>query len=455
VQAVWLAGASNILWYVAAERTDVRQFAPGSDGDPYSPGNRNAASTVEHMNHPILITCPREIPTILAREVEALGLSVSAILPAAVETSGTLDDCMRLNLWLRTAHRVLLRLGSWTARTSDDLYEAINAVSWHEWIPADGYVSVVSSISTPGIDNTMYANMRCKDAIVDQIRQRKGTRPDSGPDTSRSVVFLYWHDETLMVYVDTSGQPLSDRGYRMHPAKAPMRETLAAAVILSTRWSADYPLVNPMCGSGTIGIEAALIALNVAPGSIRRNMGLLHLLPFDSGGWHRQRSMARDARRTGRLEVFCSDIDPRVIRQARDNARAADTPIDIAVRDFREVLRVDSAEATEQSGPVIILNPEFGMRLGDERSLRGVYRDIGDLFKQRFGGYTGYVFTGNMVLAKEIGLRSSKRMTFWSADIECRLLEFELYAGTRKAYGQATSPRTTDEHPPSSAPESS
>jgi putative N6-adenine-specific DNA methylase len=409
----------------------------------------------ERMTYPILITCPREIPPILAREVETLGLPVSATLPAAVETSGTLEDCMRLNLWLRTAHRVLLRLGSWNVRTADAMYEAINSIAWHEWIPANGYLSVVSSIDTPQIDNTMYANMRCKDAIVDQIRQRKGQRPDSGPDTSQSVVFLYWHDEVLMVYVDTSGQPLSDRGYRMHPAKAPMRETLAAAVILSTRWSPEYPFVNPMCGSATLGIEAALIAANIAPGSIRRNMGLLHLLPFAPDAWQRMRSQSRDQHRNPGSKIVCSDIDPRVVRQARENARAAGVDIALKVSDFRDVTPVPSQPSGGEHGPIIIVNPEYGLRLGDERALHGVYHDIGDLFKQRFKGYTGYIFTGNFALAKEIGLRSSKRKTFWSADVECRLLEFELYEGTRKSYGTATSARTTDAHPSSSAPENS
>jgi putative N6-adenine-specific DNA methylase len=152
----------------------------------------------------------------------------------------------------------------------------------------------------------------------------------------------------------------------------------------------------------------------------------------------------------------CSDVDPRVVRQARDNARAAGVRLDIAVADFHDVTPVKSTVAGgEQHGPIIILNPEYGLRLGDERSLRGVYHDIGDLFKQCFKGYTGYVFTGNFALAKEIGLRSSKRKTFWSADVECRLLEFELYEGTRKSYGQPTSTHTSDEHPSSSAPANS
>ncbi|MCX6141385.1 MAG: class I SAM-dependent RNA methyltransferase, partial [Candidatus Kapabacteria bacterium] len=199
----------------------------------------------------ILCTCARDIPPILRAELEALGYTVKAEYASGVEIEGTLDDCLRLNLWLRTAHRVLFRLGSWQANTADQMYDAVNSVPWDQWIPAKGYVCIIGSVDTPSIDNVMYANMRCKDAVVDRIRTVRGIRPDSGPDTSQSVVFLYWHAETLMIYVDTSGAPLSDRGYRINPAKAPMRESLAAAVVLSTKWAPHLPFVNPMCGSGT------------------------------------------------------------------------------------------------------------------------------------------------------------------------------------------------------------
>ncbi len=385
--------------------------------------------------YPILVTCPREFPPILRKEIEALGYDITQELPAGIELQGTLHDCLRLNLWLRTAHRVLIRLGSWQARTADQMYEAVTSVPWEEWIPANGYVSVISSVNTPSIDNDMYANMRCKDAVVDRIREKKGTRPNSGSSTDRSVVFLYWHDEDLMMYADTSGQPLSDRGYRVHPAKAPMRETLAAAVVLSTKWSPEFPLVNPMCGSGTIAIEAAMIAQNIAPGAHRDNFGFLHLLPFDARTWTAMRNATFDAElQSPAAPILASDIDGRVVLQAKDNARRAGVKVEFQTMDFVNVQVPVSEGITESSEhtPIVIYNPEYGLRLGNEYELKETYRAIGDFMKQHCKGYTGYVFTGNMSLAKEIGLRSKRRVPFWSADLECRLLEFELYEGSRK-----------------------
>jgi putative N6-adenine-specific DNA methylase len=315
------------------------------------------------------------------------------------------------------------------------MYEAVTSVPWEEWIPANGYVSVISSVNTPSIDNDMYANMRCKDAVVDRIREKKGTRPNSGSSTDRSVVFLYWHDEDLMMYADTSGQPLSDRGYRVHPAKAPMRETLAAAVVLSTKWSPEFPLVNPMCGSGTIAIEAAMIAQNIAPGAHRDNFGFLHLLPFDARTWTAMRNATFDAElQSPAAPILASDIDGRVVLQAKDNARRAGVKVEFQTMDFVNVQVPVSEGITESSEhtPIVIYNPEYGLRLGNEYELKETYRAIGDFMKQHCKGYTGYVFTGNMSLAKEIGLRSKRRVPFWSADLECRLLEFELYEGSRK-----------------------
>jgi len=384
---------------------------------------------------PILITCPREFPPILRKEVESLGYAVTQELPAGVELQGTLHDCLRLNLWLRTAHRVLVRVGSWRARMENQMYEAVHSVAWEDWIPANGYVSVISSVSTPSIDNDMYANMRCKDAIVDRIRDKKGTRPNSGSSTDQSVVFLYWHDEDLMMYVDTSGQPLSDRGYRVHPAKAPMRETLAAAVVLSTKWSPDFPFVNPMCGSGTLAIEAAMIAQNIAPGAHRDNFGFLHLLPFDVRQWTSMRNATFDEElQQLPALILASDIDGRVITQAKDNARRAGVRVEFTTTDFTDVSIPESVGIDTNSvhTPVVIYNPEYGLRLGNEYELKETYRAIGDFMKQHCKGYTGYVFTGSMSLAKEIGLRSKRRVPFWSADLECRLLEFELYEGSRK-----------------------
>lgn len=375
----------------------------------------------------IHITCPKGIPAILAREVEALGLPVRSILPAGVETEGTLEDAMRCNLWLRTAHRVLLRLHSFTAETPQDMYEGVTNVAWEEWIPHDGYVSVISSIDTPSIDNTQFANLRCKDAIVDRMRAIHGTRPDSGSRTDRTVVFLYWHGDDVTVAIDTSGSSLSDRGYRLQGGKAPLRESLAAAIIMSTTWQPDQAFVNPMGGSGTLAIEAAMMARNIAPGLLRRNFGFMHVVPYAAPTWKRLCEEARAAQRVSTSQIICTDHDRRVIESARENARRA------GVADAVRFGVCDYAATPVPDPPgVVVVNPEYGLRLGDLTSLAVTYRGIGDFFKQSCRGYTGYVFTGNMALTKEVGLRASKRTPFYNADIECRLLEFELYEGSRR-----------------------
>lgn len=377
---------------------------------------------------PILVTCPRAIPPYLRQEMEALGFPIVATFPAGVETVGTFDDCLKLNLRLRTAHRVLFRLGSWKLRTPNEMHEAIYNVPWEDWISADGYLSVISSISTAEIDNTQYANVRCKDAIVDRIRDKKGRRPDSGSSIDGAVVYLYWHKDECMVYIDTSGTPLSERGYRIHPGKAPMRESLAAAVIDATLWKPGEAFVNPMCGSGTLGIEAAMMAQGIAPGLNRSKFGFMSVLKYNAALWKQLTKEARsEVNRKAVGTIVCSDFDAVVLDKARENSRRAgvEHAIRFAKCDFRDT------QVPEPPG-VVVINPEYGLRLGDTGHLEYVYEEIGDFFKKKCNGYTGYVFTGNFALAKKIGLRSKRRVEFWSADVECRLIEFELYSGSLK-----------------------
>ncbi|NQW30414.1 MAG: class I SAM-dependent RNA methyltransferase [Ignavibacteria bacterium] len=388
----------------------------------------------------ILVTCPKETPQYLATEIRNLGFTVDVVHKAGVELTGTFDDCMKLNLWLRTAHRVLYKLGGWKCRTTDEMYARLSEVAWEDVIAADGYVSVISSVKTAVIDNDMYANMRCKDAIVDRIRSKKGIRPDSGSSADRTVVFLYWHDDELIVYLDTSGNVLSNRGYRLHPAKAPLRETLAASIIMATRWSPEFPFVNPMAGSGTLGIEAALMSRNIAPGSLRRNFGFMHCLQFDYKKWDLLLDEAHDVRKSrGAAQIICSDHDARALRLAKDNAKEAGVLENITWKtcefDQTPVPDVDENPPNifddNTSLPVVIMNPEYGLRLGDTEDLKATYGEIGDFFKQRCAGYAGYVFTGNLELAKHVGLRSKRRIPFYTADIDSRLLEFLLYKGGR------------------------
>ena len=249
--------------------------------------------------HSIVITCPKGITPYLKQEVEALNLPVLEDEIAAVHTEGSFHDIMRLNLYLRAGHRVLMLLKSCRARNADDLYKQTVSIPWEEYIDADGYVSVSSSVLNDSIRDTRFANLKCKDAIVDRIKRVCGRRPDSGGDQDRTVVYLYWHDETCLIYLDTSGEPLSRRGYRKNPFKAPMQETLAAAVIQAMEWNGKNIFINPMCGSGTLAIEAALKALNRPAGLLRENFGFMHIKGFQKAAWNTMRKKGD----TGHLSV--------------------------------------------------------------------------------------------------------------------------------------------------------
>ncbi|MGB3586215.1 MAG: class I SAM-dependent RNA methyltransferase, partial [Tunicatimonas sp.] len=219
----------------------------------------------------IVVTCAPLISPILAQEIERLNLPVKSINRLDVETEGTLLDAMRLNLQLRTAHRVLYQLEALTISDPDELYQAIYDYPWENQIPLDGYFSVQSYVKHPTITDGRFANLKVKDAVADRFMKLQGRRPNSGPMNDQAVLFLYWTEEEAAIYLDTSGESLSKRGYREVTVEAPMQESLAAALLLSTQWHPSQPLINPMCGSGTIAIEAALMQQNTYPGLIRGN----------------------------------------------------------------------------------------------------------------------------------------------------------------------------------------
>lgn len=382
---------------------------------------------------PVLITCPKGLAPWLAGEVGALGFSVTAAGEAAVETEGTLTDTMNLILQLRTAHRVLYRLTAFPAENPADLYSALRQLPWETLLHERGehaYLSVTSTVETPTISDARFVNLKAKDAIVDRLQERLGLRPDSGPDRNRAVVHVYWKGSEAAVYLDASGEPLNRRGYRKIPLAAPMQETLAAAVILATGWKGQSSFVNPMCGSGTLAIEAALFAEGRAPGLLRDNFGLLHLKGFTPAAWRMVRAAARTAKKATTAPIVATDIDSRAVAAARQNARTAgvDSLIDFRACPFAATI------VPEQRG-IVVLNPPYGARTGEVEKLGGLYRGIGDFLKNRCKGYQGYLFTGNMALAKQVGLRTRRRIPFFNGEIECRLLEYDLYEGSRRKEG--------------------
>ncbi len=380
----------------------------------------------------IFITCPKGLPACLAAELSEYGYTVSAELDAAVDVQGTLTDTMDLNLRLRTGHRVLYLLKEFRAQTPAEFYDGISRLSWEQWIASDGYLCVTSSADTPAINDTQFVNVKAKDAIVDRIREKTGVRPDSGPERTGTVVHIYWKDDKVRVFFDTSGEPLSRRGYRKIPLQAPMQETLAAGVVLSTGWRGEGHFINPMCGSGTLAIEAVFIALNRAPGILRSNFGFMHLKGYDPSIWKelRRRIRAMEKKETA-LQVIATDINPEAIRAGQQNARTAGVDHLITFRRCP----FEKTPIPEGRG-VVILNPGYGERMGEERDLAVTYRGIGDFFKSQCKGYRGYIFTGNFDLAKKVGLRTSRRIPFFNSEIECRLLEYELYQGSRKGVAQ-------------------
>jgi putative N6-adenine-specific DNA methylase len=378
---------------------------------------------------PIVIPCARAITPYLQGEVAALGFPVVSVSESLVETAGTLTDTFLLNLSLRTGQRVLFFLREFTARDSDELYRALARLPWEEMVPKGGYVSVTSSVDNPTILDSRFANLRFKDAVVDRIRRKTGTRPDSGPLRAHTVLHLYWKEDLCRVYLDTSGEPLSRRGYRKIPLRAPMQETLAAAVVIAAGWDGKGAFVNPMCGSGTLAVEAALLALGRAPGLLRNNYGFMHLAGFDRGLYQAIRKRVRGA--SGKSlpgRIIASDRDPAAVEAARRNAATA------GLTDMIEFHVCDFAETPVPEGDgVVVINPEYGERMGEVRKLAPVYARIGDFLKNRCQGYRGYVFTGNLSLAKKVGLRARRRIPFFNSRIECRLLEYELYPGSRRS----------------------
>lgn len=380
----------------------------------------------------VRVTCAPGLISPLVEELEALGHTVEETWTTGAVVQASLTECMRLNLCLRTANAVLYELREFRCDSPDDLYREARGVAWETYIPVDGYVSVISHVDHPSIDNSMFPNLKLKDAIVDRFMELCSRRPDSGPDRHRIVVNLFWKHRTARLFLNTSGRKLADRTYRKMPHAAPMQETLAAAVVMATGYDGSQSLVLPMCGSGTLAIEAALIGTHRAPGMVRDNYALQHLRTYDADAW---RALRRDLRKqAGDLSqpIRATDIDPRAIEAARQNARTAGVEhlIEFGVCDL------DDSPAPNEGG-ILIVNPGYGKRLGDAEELQPLYKRIGDFLKQRCAGSRGFVFTGNMELAKHVGLRTSRRQTFYNADIECRLLAYEIYAGTRKSRDDA------------------
>ena len=397
----------------------------------------------KNSDYPIIISCAKGLSRWTETEVLALGYRPIEVTENTVVVRGAMRDVMELNLRLRTAHRVLVPLLRTTCRNIRDLYFAVNSIDWENLIESDGYFSVSSVVHNDTIRDTRIPSLYTKDAIVDRIRDKCHSRPDSGRENHGAAVFVYWERNETLVYIDTSGEPLSKRGYRRIPGSAPMQETLAAACIMATGWKGDTPFLSPMCGSGTPAIEAAMIAAKKAPGSLKGHFafqsvkGYRQIIPGESAPvvaprqksgaspeqiWKELVLKAKSEEKEGNLpKIVATDISPEAVDNAHMNAIAAGVAqlIDFSACDF-------AATPVPPGTPgCVFFNPEYGIRLGDPEELASVYARIGDFMNEKCRGWTGALITGNPDLAACVKLEHSKRIPFFNGPIDCRLFVYE------------------------------
>ena len=396
------------------------------------------------QNFPIIISCAKQLSRWTEVEVRELGYRPIEITENTVVVCGAMRDVMRLNLMLRTAHRVLVPLLRTTCRNIRDLYKAVSSIDWENHLEPDGYFSVSSIVHNLTIRDTRIPSLYTKDAIADRMREKCQRRPDSGGENRGAAIFVYWEKDEAIIYLDTSGEPLSKRGYRRIPGSAPMQETLAAACIMATGWNRRSPFLSPMCGSGTPAIEAALMAMNRAPGALKGHFafqsikGYTRIIPGESAPTvaPRQRAGATpeqiwkelvlEATANERTEnlprIIATDISPEAVENAHSNAIAA------GVAPYIEFKACDFAETPIpeiSSLGTVFFNPEYGIRLGDPKELAPVYERIGTFLNEKCRGWTGALITGNPDLARLVNLYYKTRVPFYNGPIDCRLFLYE------------------------------
>ena len=396
-------------------------------------------------NYPIIISCAKELSRWTEIEVIDMGYHPIEVTENTVVVRGSMRDVMKLNLRLRTAHRVLVPLLRTTCFNIKDLYEAARSIDWENLIEADGYFSVSSIVHNFTIRDTRIPSLYTKDAIADRMREKCQRRPDSGGENKGAAVFVYWERDEVIIYLDTSGEPLSKRGYRKIPGSAPMQETLAAACIMALRWDGKTPFVSPMCGSGTPAIEATMIAMNKAPGSLKGHFafqsvkGYRSIIPGESASkiaprqhvgaspeqiWKELVMDAVDAeKKEGLPPIIATDISPEAVDNAHSNAIAAGVSQYITFKacDFGDT---PVPESDESPRGVVFFNPEYGIRLGTFEELAPVYERIGNFMHEKCGGYTGGLITGNPDLARCVNLYYKTRVPFFNGPIDCRLFVY-------------------------------
>jgi 23S rRNA (guanine2445-N2)-methyltransferase len=369
--------------------------------------------------------CPRGLEALLAAELTALGAADVSATDGGVAFAGELALAMRANLESRFASRVLWRVGGGPYRDERALYELAKGIDWKHYFAANRTLRVDVSATRSPLQSLEFATLRVKDAVCDRFRADVDVRPSIDKRAPDVRVLAYLTDRDATIYLDTSGEPLFKRGYRRDAEEAPLRENLAAGIVALTGWKPGVAFLDPMCGSGTIVTEAAMIAADRAPG-LTRTFGFQKLAWFEGPPWQRMKQAARDRVKTAPAmpTLFASDIAPGAVAKTQSNLRAAQ------VDGFVRVEQVDfRTRAAPAEGGILVTNPPYGVRLADQEAVARLYPQIGDALKQRFAGWTAYLFTGDLRLPKLIHLKVTRRTPLMNGAIDCRLFEFPMVSG--------------------------
>ncbi|HSD55035.1 MAG TPA: THUMP domain-containing protein [Burkholderiales bacterium] len=369
-------------------------------------------------------TCPRGLEDAAASELAACGASDIRATGGGLHFRGDLAVCYAANLQSRIATRILWRMSAAPYRDEHDVYDAALAVDWPAHFGVQRSIRVdVGAIRSP-LRSLEFATLRIKDAVCDRFRAAVGARPDVDTRSPDVRVHGFLDERTVTLYLDTSGEPLYKRGWRGRTGEAPLKENLAAGIVALSGWGGDEPFLDPMCGSGTILLEAAAIALGIAPGS-RREFGFERLEGFDARLWRDLRDRAR-SRENGsrRVAIFGADLYGAELAKARAAIEAAG---------LERVVQLKQANILELAPPapagVLVANPPYGVRIGADAELAAFYPRLGDALKARFAGWRCYFLTADLRLAKLIGLKASKRTPLFNGPLECRLFEYRIVAG--------------------------
>lgn len=368
--------------------------------------------------------CPRGLEGVLVEELTALRAERVQAVDGGVGFAGSLQTMMRANLHSRIASRILWKLAEKPYRSEDDIYRLARDVEWAELFAVDCTIKVnVTAIKSP-LRSPEFVGLKVKDGVCDRFRLKTGARPSVDTREPDMRIHLFLTERMASLYLDTSGEALFKRGYRSDAGEAPLRENLAAGVLALSGWTPEQALHDPMCGSGTFLIEAAMKARAIAPG-VRRSFAFQQFRGHDAAAWERLRAEAREQENSERYVIYGSDVSSTVLVHAAANLAAAGVAETVELKQ----LNLLDAQPIAASG-VWLCNPPYGVRLDERARLAESYPLWGDVLKQRFAGWRAYFFTGDLELAKKIGLKASKRTVLFNGALECRLFEYVMQAGS-------------------------